>query len=164
MILILDSSAIIAFYSEIHEPQLLHKLTSYGYQLIAPIAVVNEIRKGRKHTCSILNKAIKDGKITVCREFSPLDTSAFQRRFPNLDEGEIQVLILGARMKKRKNKYVCVLDEGPARKIATQHKIARKGTIGLLDMLNELGIVNKSKKENLLNVLKHSKFRMKILS
>lgn len=164
MILILDASAIIAFYSEMREPQLLHELTNYGYHLIAPVAVVNEISKGRKHTRSILNKAIEDGKISICNEFSPSEILAFKRRFPNLAEGEIQVLILGVRMKKRETSYLCVLDEGPARKIATQHKIAKKGTIGLLDVLNDLGIIDNSKRKNLLNVLKHSRFRMKLLS
>lgn len=163
MILILDASVIIAFYSEICESQLLHELTAYGIHLFAPNAVVKEIRKGRKHTCSILNKAIKDGKITVFTDFSPLEVSAFKRRFPNLDDGEIQVLILGEKMKKRGSEYTCVIDEGPATKIAIQRKIARTGTIGLLDVLNDLGIIDENKKENLLNVLKHSKFRMKNL-
>lgn len=164
MILILDASALIAFYSEMREPQLLHELTDYGYHLIAPVAVANEILKGRKRTCSILKSAIEDGKVTICKEFSSSEISAFKRRFPSLDEGEIQVLMLGAKMKKRGSEYVCILDEGPARKIATRHHIAKKGTIGLLDVLNDLGIIDSEKKENLLNMLKHSKFRTKILS
>ena len=163
MILILDASAIIAFYSEMHEPQLLHELTNYGYKLLAPVAVANEISKGRKPTWSILKRAIRDGKITIANKFSSSELLTFKKRFPDLDEGEIQVLILGAKMKKRGSEYICVFDEGPARKIATRHQIAKKGTIGLLDVLNDLGIIDKKKRETLLNVLKHSKFRMKDL-
>ncbi len=160
MILILDASTIIAFYSEMNEPSLLHELTNFGYVLIAPIAVVAEIRKGRKHTCSVLNKAIEDGKISVHNKFSANQISTFKRRFPNLDEGEIQVLILGMKLKKRRDGFFCVLDEGPARKIADEYKVAKKGTLGILDLLNDLGIIDRNKKENLLSVLKHSKFRV----
>jgi len=161
MILILDASSIIAFYSEMHEQQLLHELTNYGYQLIAPIAVINEISKGRKPTWSKLKKAIDDGKITTASGFSSSEISAFKKRYPNLDEGEIQVLILGAKKKKKGDEYMCVFDEGPARKIASHHQIAKTGTIGLLDVLNDLGIIDEKKKESLLNVLNHSKFRIK---
>ena len=161
MILILDASSIIAFFSEISEPQLLFELTNYGYHLIAPVAVVNEIMKGRKLTRSILKKAIEDGKITTFNEFSSSEISASKKRYPSLHEGEIQVLILGEKKKKRGSEYLCVLDEGPATKIASRHQIAKIGTIGLLDVLNDLGIIDKKKKENLLNVLNHSEFRMK---
>lgn len=161
MILILDASPIIAFYSEMRVPQLLHELTDHGYHLIAPAGVVNEILKGRKPTWSTLKKAINDGKITTVNEFSSSEISAFKKRYPNLAEGEIQVLIYGAEMKKRGSEYMCVFDEGPARKIAIRHQISKTGTIGLLDMLKDLGIIDKKKRENLLKVLKHSKFRMK---
>lgn len=161
MILILDASPIIAFYSEIGEPRLLHELTNYGYQLIAPIAVVNEILKGRKPTWSILERAIKCRNITIFNKFSSSEISGFRRRFPNLHEGEIQVLILGVKMKKAGSEYICVFDEGSARKIATRHGIAKTGTIGLIDVLNDLGIIDKKIKENLLNILNHSKFRIK---
>lgn len=98
MILILDASPIIAFYSEMRKPQLLHELTDYGYHLVAPDAVVSEILKGRKPTWSTLQKAIEDGKIKTVTDFSSSEISAFKKRYPSLDEGEIQVLILGAKM------------------------------------------------------------------
>lgn len=144
-----------------NEPTLLHELTKFGYHLVVPIAVVDEIRKGRKPTCAILNRAIEDGKITVYNAFSNQEISTFMKRFPNLDEGEIEVLILGMKLKREGKNYFCVFDEGPARKIATEYRIAKKGTIGLLDLLNDLGIIDKKKKENLLSVLKHSTFRLK---
>lgn len=142
------------------EPQLLHKLKDYGYHLVAPRAVTNEIENGQKSTWSILQRAIKDRQVKIM-EVSSSQVLALNKRYPNLDAGEIQVLILGAEMKKRKCDYKCVLDEGPARKIANRHQISKTGTIGLLDVLNDLGIINKKKKENLLNALKRSRFRIK---
>lgn len=158
----MDASSIIAFYSEINEPSLLHKLVEFGYDIIVPIAVVEEIRKGRKPTLSILNKAIEERKIVVHKRFSVSEISNFGKRYPNLDEGEIQVLILGLKLKREGKENFCVLDEGPATKIAKKKGIAKKGTIGLLDLLSELGIIDKNRKENLLNELKQSTFRIKL--
>jgi predicted nucleic acid-binding protein len=160
MILILDASVIIAFYSEMHEPQLLHALIDYGYQLVAPIAVVNEILKGRKPTWLVLKKALEEGKIKTVKEFSSSDILAFKAGYPNLDEGEIQVLILGRKLKRQGRLYMCVIDEGPATKIARRNNISRTGTLGLLDKLNDLGIIDEKKKEKLLSMLEHSKFRL----
>jgi len=161
MILVLDASVIIAFYSEMQKPELLHALTNYSYRLIAPIAVVNEISRGRKPTWSLLRKALEEGKIKVEKKFSSSEVQALRRKHPNLHEGEIQVLILGREFKKQKCEYTCVFDEGPATKIAIRHHILRIGTLGLLDKLNDLGIINMKEKEKLLNVLDHSKFRFK---
>jgi predicted nucleic acid-binding protein len=163
MILVFDASPLIAFYSEkeINEPSTLHELIKFGYEFVVPIAVVKEIQRGRKLTASRLVGSISMGRITVYNKFSIKEVSRLMARYPKLDEGETQVLILGKRLKRKCKEYFCILDEGPATKLAIQHGIAKKGTIGLLDLLNDLGIINKEKKENLLNVLRHSSFRIK---
>jgi len=163
MILVFDASPIIAFYSEteMNEPSILHELPKFGYELVVPIAVVKEIQKGRKLTCSRLNESINKGIIKLYDKFSVDEVSKLKVRHPKLGEGEIQVLILGRRLNTEGKEYFCILDEGPATKIALQYGIAKKGTIGLLNLINDLGIINKDKKENLLNLLRHSSFRLK---
>lgn len=163
MILVFDASPIIAFYSEkeMNEPTILHELIKFGYKLVVPIAVVKEIQKGRQLTASRLNESIRTGIITVYDKFSVGEVSRWMIRHPRLDEGEIQVLILGKKLAEECKEYLCILDEGPATKLAVQYGIAKKGTFGLLNLLNDLGIINKDKKENLLNLLRHSSFRLK---
>jgi predicted nucleic acid-binding protein len=163
MILIFDASAIIAFYSEkeLNKPSLLHQLIEFGYSLVVPIAVVDEIRKGRKRTSSVLNTAIEEGKIAIYNSFLVNEISRFKKRYPKLAEGEAQVLVLGMKAMKEGKEYYCILDEGPATKIALEYKISKKGTIGLLSLLNDLGIIDEDEKENLLRMLKQSRFRVK---
>lgn len=161
MIFVLDASPIIAFYSEICEPQSLHKLVEIGHDLIVPIAVVNEISKGRKLTWSTLEKAIEDKKIKVETNISESELQTVRNRYPNLHDGEIQVLILGTKLKKKNCAYKCVIDESPGRKIAKRNQIDLTGTFGLIDVLTELGIIKEEQKENFLNKLEHSKFRLK---
>ena len=161
MIFVLDASAIIAFYSEICKPQILHELAEKGHILIAPVAVVNEISKGRKATWLTLEKAIEDKKITVEKNFSQTELQLVRNRYPNLHDGEIQVLIVGTKLKKKDCEYKCIIDESPARKIAKRNRIALTGTYGLLDVLKDLGIIEEQQKENFLNKLEHSKFRLK---
>lgn len=161
MILVLDASVIIAFYSEMHEPQLLHEFINYDFQLFVPIAVIEEIREGKKPTWLLLRKALDDKMVRPLTDFSFSEVSIFKKRYPNLDDGEIQVLIHGIKLEKQKLAYLCVFDEGPARKIAKRHNVAKTGTLGLLDKLQDLGIINKERKENLLKQLEHSTFRIK---
>jgi predicted nucleic acid-binding protein len=161
MIFVLDASAIIAFYSEICKPQILHELTEKGHVLIVPTAVVTEISKGRKSTWSTLEKAIEEKKITVETDFSQTELQLVRNRYPNLHDGEIQVLIVGIKLKKKAAEYKCIIDESPARKIAKRNQIAITGTYGLLDVLNDLGVIEERQKENFLNKLEHSKFRLK---
>lgn len=163
MILILDASPLIAFYSkrELGHPSLLHELIDFGYQLVVPIAVVEEIRKGHKPTVLVLDKAIEEGKLTIHRNFSTQEISRLMARFPKLDKGETQVLILGKELQKSGKECYCILDEGPATKVAVESQIAKKGTLGILNLLGDLGIISNEQKEKLLNILKQSTFRIK---
>ncbi len=160
--LVIDASPIIAFYSEMKVPELLHKLVEFDNCLVIPIAVSNEIKKGRdKHnTFFILETAKKDGYIEIYENFSTDEILTFQHRYPNLNDGEIQVLILGNKFKNEGEEYCCVIDESPATKVAKKLSIFRKGTLGLLDILDEIGIINKVEKTKLLNRLEKSRFRI----
>ncbi len=160
--MIIDASPIIAFYSEneLDEPDLLHTLSQNNHRLIVPTAVYEEIRTGHKSTFSILAKAIKDEKIQVCNDITPEETDLFGKRYPRLHYGELQVLLLGLKLKANGTPYFCIIDEDPARSIAKRIGITVKGTKGLITLLNQRGIIDKSKMENLLYRLNHCNFRL----
>jgi predicted nucleic acid-binding protein len=161
MILVLDASPLIAFYSEneLGEPSLFHELTKKGFILMIPTTVFEEIKNGRRPTFLTLAKAIREKKIQVNRDISSDETISFGKRHPRLHAGEIQVLLLGLRFKGSGVPHYCVIDEGPGRTIAERNGIAVKGTKGLITMLNQLGIIEKDKMESLLYRLDHCTFR-----
>ena len=161
MILVIDASPLIAFYSgnELSEPDLLHEFAKNGFSLIVPVAVFEEIRNGRKQTFLTLTKAIEEKKIQVNRDISADETTSFGKRYPRLHEGEIQVLLLGLKLKASGVPYYCAIDEGPGRTVAERNGIAVKGTKGLIAILNQLGIIEKDKMESLLYRLNHCSFR-----
>jgi predicted nucleic acid-binding protein len=161
MILIIDASTLIAFYSqnELNEPNLLHQLSLYDFTLVIPLAVFEEIKSGEKPTIDTLTKAIADGIIKVSGDVSPEETLAFGKRYPRLHNGEIQVLLLGLKYKNLGTEYYCSIDEGPARDIAERLGIAKKGTKGLIALLYKNGIIDGDKMESLLYRLSHCNFR-----
>lgn len=125
------------------------------------MAVFEEIKDGHKRTFSILEKAIEERKVEVDDDVLSEETESFGKRNPRLHNGEIQVLLLGLRLKANSLPYFCIIDEGPARNMALRNGIATKGTKGLLVILNELGLVDKNTMENLLYRLNHCNFRLK---
>lgn len=163
MIFVIDASSLIAFYSEyeLNEPDLIHELTKKNNSLIIPKAVFEEIKNGRKPTFSILTEAIRKETIELRDDISSEKTNSFKKRHPRLHDGEIQVLLLGLKLKASDVPYYCVIDEGPARTIAERNGVAVKGTKGLLILLNQMGIIDKNKMERLLYRLDHCNFRLK---
>jgi len=60
---ILDSSPVIAFYTELNEPDMLHKFIELGYELRIPRSVFKEIENGR--TSEPLKSNIAHGNIEI---------------------------------------------------------------------------------------------------
>lgn len=163
MIFVIDASPLIAFYSEneLNEPELLHSLVANYCQLLIPEAVYEEIKAGRKATYSILSKAIEEGNITINKEISLEETKVFGNRYPRLHNGELQVLLLGLRLKSRNSTpFCCIIDEEPARAIAEKYSIPLKGTIGLIKYIRSIDIIDDKKMESLLYKLNHCNFRL----
>ena len=161
MLLILDASPLIAFYSsiELDDPRLLHSLATNNHQLMIPQAVFDEIRRGHKDTLNILLKAIADAKVTIDTEVSFEETERFVRRHPKLHEGEAQVLLLGLKKSASGQKYYCIIDETPGRQIAQENKLSLKGTRGLIAYLRGNGIIDGERMASLLYRLDHCNFR-----
>lgn len=158
---IIDASCIIAFYSknELNNPNLLNKLSEKGYELIIPQKVYDEIKKGNKPTIKMLEQAIKNGIIQVDQDSSTEEIIKYKNRYPRLDDGEIQVLLLGYVCKNNNEKYRCVIDEGPGRKVANELSLCLTGTKGIIVLLEQLKIITPTTQETLFKSLRESNFR-----
>lgn len=161
MLLLLDASVLIAFYSdkELNTPSLLHQLSYNECTLVIPLAVYEEIERGRKATITILRNAIEKGEIIVNKDVTMEETIAFNKLHPKLHHGEIQVLLLGNKNKTIGTPFFCCIDEDPARKIAEKIGVAAKGTKGLVRFLKEKQLISNEKMESLLYQLNHCNFR-----
>jgi predicted nucleic acid-binding protein len=161
MLLILDASVLIAFYSknELNDPQLLHELAHNGCTLVIPIAVYEEIKNGRKQTIELLSKALENNVITINKDITIEETKAFGRLHPSLHNGEIQVLLLGLKNKATETDYFCSIDDGAGRRVADKLGVVTKGTKGLIKLLSEKHVIDAEKTESLLYRLNHCNFR-----
>lgn len=69
---ILDSSPVIAFYSELDNPDLLHKFIKLGYELRIPKGVFGELENGR--TSEKFKTSISEGKIKILADLPSEET------------------------------------------------------------------------------------------
>jgi predicted nucleic acid-binding protein len=59
------------------------------------------------------------------------------------------------------DKNYCIIDDKKARNIAEKHNVVFTGTIGLIELLLKKQAINKDKRNELINKLSSSRFRMK---
>ena len=156
---IFDSSPIIAFYSELDDPDLLHKFAELGYGLSIPKSVFNEIETGK--TSDKLKSSIACGKIKVLPSLPEEEILRFKNRYPYLGNGEIEVILWWLKLKSAVNKNYCIIDDKKARKVAEKYKVVFTGTIGLIDLLFKKQVIAHDGREALLKKLEGSRFRMK---
>jgi len=157
MNLVLDTSAFIAFYTELKVGYLLTSLQKQGYVLLIPEYIVrNEI----KTDLDMLYKVIEKGEMRILPQIRDEDVEELRFRFPSLNRGELEVIWWGKYFKSGGEKYLCVLDDGKARKAAQNLGIEIIGTLGIIGSLNELGIINKDEREEICGKLRNKGFRM----
>lgn len=156
---ILDSSPIIAFYSELNKPELLHKFIELGDELKIPKSVFQEIEKGK--TSTQLKLSIKERKIEVLEPLPEKEILSFKNRHPYLGKGEIEVILYGIKFNSKGIKYCCIIDDRKASKIAEKYKIIFTGVIGLIELLAEKKVISEEYKTEIMNQLRSSTFRMK---
>lgn len=155
---ILDSSPVIAFYTELNEPDMLHKFIELGYELRIPESVFKEIENGR--TSDTLKSNIANGNIEIIASLPEKEILHFKNRYPYLGNGEIEVILLWLKLKTSVDKNFCIIDDKKARTVAEKHNVVFTGTIGLINMLLKKQAINKDKREKLINKLSSSRFRM----
>ena len=146
MRLILDSTVLIAFYTELKRPELLRSLAFRGYRLIIPKQVFEEISYDKNF--QEIERDYYNGfyeKVKVPED----ELTHLKYKFPSLHKGELAVLWIGQQFYKKKVPYKCVLDDGRARKSADKLGLEKIGTIGLLDLMCNLGIISKEEKRKI---------------
>lgn len=158
MKLVLDASTIIAFFRELDDGQFLYALTKKGYEIYVTDGVVIEVKKEPEY--SRLKQAIHEGWINR-KTVEKHRFDRFKNLYPMLDYAEVEVLISCLDLKSRNEDYCCVLDEGAGRKIADSLNLSKTGTLGLIKILNDTGIIDNACKKKLLSRLEQSTFRLK---
>jgi predicted nucleic acid-binding protein len=156
MLLLLDSSVIIAFMTEMDDGEYLRALSLRGFKLVVTDGVLHEVKK--EPGISRLRKAIKEKWIEV-QLTSKTEYEFFKKRYPMLDYAEVEIIQKGIELKYSNVDYCCVLDEGAGRRVADGLGLSKTGTEGLLSKMNHLGVVDAAIKKKLLNKLGQSTFR-----
>lgn len=156
---ILDSSPIIAFYSELNNPDILHKFKQLGYELRIPKSVFKEIEKGK--TSDKLKSNISCGNIKIMASLPEEEIIHFNKKYPYLGNGEIEVILWWLKLKRSINKNYCIIDDRRARKVAEKYNVVFTGTIGLINLLFKKQAIDNNKRDKLINKLHSSRFRIK---
>lgn len=157
MIKILDSTSLIAFYYDIKAPDVLHKICNTGYKIKIPTSVYGELIG---ESFLKLKRDVDQRKIELFDNSNQDGFMKIKNRYPNLRNGEIEVIVWGLECKYKRIKYYCVLDDKLARKVAQKIGINFTGTLGLIDFLVRRNEINQEDKSNLITKLKKSKFRI----
>lgn len=94
------------------------------------------------------------------------EVEAFQKRHPSLGRGETEVILCASSTINYPGQVYCVLDDGPARKIASELGLPVIGTVGLINCLQRHSLVTAKRAEELKKRLRFSSFRIdgKLLS
>ena len=158
MFLVLDSSTLIAFCKELDDTSLITKVESLCSEICIPDSVFKEMTN--TETLRKLEPYMHH-HIKVVSHIDQSEITRMNNRHPALHEGEISVILYGIYFKETNQEYLCVLDDGPARKTAQKYDIKFTGTIGLIRHLGEQGIITPEDSEELIRKLKDSTFSLK---
>ena len=158
MKLVLDTSVIIAFFRELDDGEFLCALAKKGFEIYVTDGVMTEVKK--EPEVSRLREAIFEGWINS-KSIEKQKFDKFKDVYPMLDYAEVEVLICCLTFKFCNEEYCCVLDEGAGRKIADSLNLVKTGTLGLLRILTDNGIIDTYCEEKLLNKLEQSTFRLR---
>jgi predicted nucleic acid-binding protein len=157
MKIIVDTSVLIAFYTELELGHLLVSLKAFGYEIVIPEYIVrNEMRMD----LDTLFEAIETGAIQKLPQIREDDLEELKFRFPSLGRGELEVIWWGLSLSRFSEEYLCVLDDLKARKAAEQLGIKIIGTLRILEILNELEIISEEEKAEIYETLRNKGFRM----
>jgi len=155
---ILDASVLIAFLSELKNPDLLYKITDIGYRLLVPTAVYSEMKNP---TFDYVRDGAIRGKIELLDSIPATEIRKLKNRFPFLKNGELEVILWGRKLEEDSQKYHCILDDGAARKVAKKTNLIFTGTLGLINFIEERGIITSGERREIIKCLEESNFRMK---
>lgn len=156
---LMDTSSIILFLEFVSEYEFLIKFSKTGEVMIITAQVEEEYN--RKKDSSIhnpnynLNKLIEN-KIII-KEKCEIN-EIFKRRYFKLGIGEKSIMSLAFKYQEQGHEYYCILDDKYARDVAQKLELNVKGSIGLLLLLKEKGLLENS--NEIVNKIRESPFRI----
>lgn len=139
---LMDTSSIILFLDHIPEYEFIIGFSENGEIMIITSIVEEEYYK--KTTSSFdnhnytLNQLLNDE--IILKEDCPINP-LIKNRYFNLGKGEQSIMSLALKYHEQNKKYFCVLDDKDARKIAQKLCLNVTGSIGLLLILKEKGLL-----------------------
>ncbi len=154
--LLFDTSAVIGFLEEIDGEELLRGLVALGFELAFPATVDMELLE--PSTRAAVERFGLFSREPVGDEW---ELESLKARYPRLGRGELGVIALAKRAEAAKEPYMCVLDDGRARKVAEGLGLRLTGTIGLLMRLEDGGILTGDRIRALKEQLVEGGFRFK---
>lgn len=117
---------------EIQISRAIKTLSDLGYRPELPLSVYGEIKQQFREVM----KLIEDGDITVLDEVYAEIFLKLKNRYPQLGNGELDVLAHGLHNEKNDDgEYYCIIDDGLSRKVAKEVGIKFTGTVGLLNFM-----------------------------
>ncbi len=152
---IIDSSMLILFLEEIDEANSLFILSSNGEDLRLPKSVYDEF-----NNYNTLDGFINDGVFDIIEGMSSEEEEKIKSRWPTLGSGEINVLAWAKRFKDINKEFFCVLDDLAARKACSEMGFPLTGSMGLLKILRNRGLLSHSQIIEIVQKIRESNFHI----
>lgn len=156
---LMDTSSIILFLEYIQEYEFIITFSETGEIMIITPQVEEEYNI--KRDPSKFNDKYNLENLINCGIVTKKDSeinSLFKKRYFFLGKGEKSIMSLALEYKEQSTDYYCVLDDKYARKIAFKLGLNVKGSIGLLLLLKEKGLLKDP--NELIEKIRQSEFRI----
>lgn len=155
---LMDTSSLILFIDFIPEYKFIIKLSESGeVMIITPEVEIEYCEKIEYRIDSYYNLNNLLTSQIIIKERCKIN-DIFKKRYFNLGSGEKSIMSLALEYKKQNKEYYCVLDDKNARNVAKNLGLNVKGSIGLILLLKEKGIIENPKE--LYNKIIKSPFRI----
>lgn len=155
---LMDTSSIIFFLDEIPEFEFIITFSQNGEIMIITSVVEEEYYKKTISTINPnynLNLLLSEG--ILLKEDCSINPMIKNRYF-NLGDGEKSIMSLALKYEEQGSKYYCVIDDKQARNIAKNLGLNVTGSIGLLLILKEKGLLENP--NDVVNKIKKSTFNI----
>lgn len=156
LLAVLDASVIIAFFQELESHDALLLLQALDYDLSVPQAVHEEII--REPATSLLDQCLAQREIAILPKRDRNEMLQFRLSHPALGAGESEVILNALEL--RPAGAICLLDEDPARRVASALGLPMTGTVGILNLLRDASLITEAKDRELRQRLRASSFRI----
>lgn len=155
----MDTSALIGIISELGRPDLIDSILKLGHTLAIAGHVLGELRG--KEVREEVEGMVRQGKIRVFAASPAADIKALKKDSPALGPGESDTLALYERVRPQGKSY-CILDDRRARSTAKRRGIPFTGLLGLIVLLRDRGIIDRSEASEIVKDLRRAGFWMPV--